>query len=248
MALLWHHDDGENVYEVRSAGASVRLYRNGVNHSQWNPNRPLAGSVWDMLTLPSLHRQRGSIRDALMLGFGAGASGRQLRELAQVEHLVGLELDPVHLSIADGFFECAEGCDLIAGDAVEWVESAMDGSYDYIVDDLYGEEGDVPVRCVPLDRGWFESVLRLLRPGGIFVLNMIEPEKVPYLPILGEEELRSRFPHRLGFQLEGYENRVIAISDEPFYPDQMVANLKEIIRQFPRCSGIGSRYELLKLA
>ncbi|MGE9290598.1 MAG: hypothetical protein ACQKBT_06395 [Puniceicoccales bacterium] len=33
MAILWKKSKGEDLYEVRSAGASARLYCNGVNHS-----------------------------------------------------------------------------------------------------------------------------------------------------------------------------------------------------------------------
>ena len=36
MANLWQQTIDGNHYEVRTAGASVRLYRNGVNHSQWH--------------------------------------------------------------------------------------------------------------------------------------------------------------------------------------------------------------------
>lgn len=242
MALLWAHEDGENHYEVRSAGASIRLYRNGVNHSQWNPNRPLAGSVWDLLTLPALHREIGEMKDGLMLGFGAGATGRQLRDLAHLSSLVGVELDPMHLSIADGFFECTDGCELVAGDAVEWVYSQAPGSYDYIVDDLYAEEGGVPERFAPLDRNWCERLTALLQPGGILVFNMIEPERVPLLPLCRGSALRARLPYTIGYQLEGYENRVVAFSERAFQPDSLEANLREITRRFPRCRGVGSRY------
>ena len=113
-----------NLYEVRSAGATLRLYRNGVHHSQYNPNRPLGGSIWDLLVLPALHRPAHSIREALVLGFGAGAIGRLLKDLVGVERIVGVELDEIHLSIADGFFECSEGCELVAADAVEWCGTA----------------------------------------------------------------------------------------------------------------------------
>ena len=38
------------------------------------------------------------------------------------------------------FFDCAEGCELIAADAVEWAnECQEEGRFDYILDDLYGE-------------------------------------------------------------------------------------------------------------
>ena len=102
MATLWNQTIDGNHYEVRSAGASIRLYRNGVHHSQWNPDRPLCGSVWDLLALPALHRPVGEVERVLVLGFGAGAVARQLRELVAPTTVVGVEMDPVHLTIADG--------------------------------------------------------------------------------------------------------------------------------------------------
>ena len=104
MAILWQHATEGDHYEVRQAGSSVRLYRNGVHHSQWNPRRPLAGSVWDLLALPALYRAAGAVSSACVLGFGAGAVAGVLRATAGIEHLVGVELDPMHLSVADGFF------------------------------------------------------------------------------------------------------------------------------------------------
>lgn len=247
MAILWTYADGENHYEVRSAGASIRLYRNGVNHSQWNPDRPLAGSVWDLLTLPALHRPTGSVRDALVLGFGAGAAGRQLRDLAGVSRLVGVELDPVHLSVADGFFECSAGCELVAGDAVEWVASEAGECYDYIVDDLYAEEAGIPERFAPMDDEWCTGLIDLLRPGGILVFNTIEPERLPDFAMLRDRALRDRLPHRVAYQLEGYENRVLAFSDQPFQPDCFAANLRQIGRHYPRCRGVGRRYQTVRI-
>lgn len=243
MAVIWTYHDGEHHYEVRSAGASIRLYRNGVNHSQWNPLRPLAGAVWDLLTLPALHRPHGSLRDGLILGFGAGAAGRQLRDLAAFDRIVGVELDPVHLSIADGFFDCAEGCELVAADAVAWVEGEASRSYDYIIDDLYGEEDGIPERVAPFDLEWCEQLCRLLRPGGLLVFNMIEPDRVANLPLCRDAGLIRRLPYCLGFQLPGYENRVVAFSDAPFSADCLEANLRRIGREFPRCRGVRRIYQ-----
>lgn len=243
MALIWQQTIEGNHYEVRSAGASIRLYRNGVNHSQWNPNRPLCGSIWDLITLPALHRAEGMVRDVCILGFGAGAVGRQLRELVAPDRIVGVELDPIHLSIADGFFECAEGCELIAGDAVEWVrEGAEPGSFDVIIDDLYAEEGGFPVRCVPMDAEWCEALCDLLRPDGMLVFNMIEPAKIRHLPMFKSAKLRKRFTETVMYRIDGYENRVIAFSDKPFEKSALDARLKQIRKQFPACQGVEKRY------
>ena len=61
-------------------------------------------------------------------------------------------------------------------------QGASEGLYDLVIDDLYGEQAGEPVRCAPLDREWFDDITKLLRPGGMLVLNLIEPDKVPYLP------------------------------------------------------------------
>lgn len=243
MALIWQQTIEGNHYEVRTAGASIRLYRNGVNHSQWNSKRPLSGSIWDLITLPTLHRPEGSLEDVLILGFGAGAVGRQIRELTGPRRIVGVELDPIHLSIADGFFECSEGCELIAGDAVEWVhDGAEAASYDVIIDDLYAEEDGIPVRCVPMDTEWCEALCELLKPGGMLIFNMIEPEKIPHLPIFKSAKLRKRYKETLMYRINGYENRVIAFSEAPFDVAQLRGNLKRIVRAFPGCRGVAKRF------
>ena len=173
MALLWQQTIDDNHYEVRTAGGSVRLYRNGVNHSQWNPKRPLSGSIWDLITLPTLHRPLNSLEDVLILGFGAGSVGRQILELVMPKRIVGIEMDPIHLSIADGFFQCSSGFDLIAGDAVDWVnESAEKASYDVIIDDDESlddddelELGDVRVPMkYPAKAPYAPGLSRYLRP------------------------------------------------------------------------------------
>lgn len=243
MAILWSQTIEDNHYEVRTAGATLRLYRNGVNHSQWNPNRPLSGCIWDLIVLPALYRPQGSVKDALILGFGAGTVAAQMRHLLEPERIVGLELDPIHLSIADGFFGCTEGCELIAADAVEWVHSSSEqGGYDYILDDLYGESDGLPVRCTPLDLDWCRALAQLVRPGGMLVFNMIDPIKVPHLAPFTDAALRERFPHSKVFQMDGYENRIVAFSERPLEAATFQAHLKRICKSYPRCYGVGKRY------
>lgn len=247
MALVWSHEEEGNCYELRSAGASLRLYRNGVNHSQWNPDRPLSGSIWDLITLPALHRPVGSLDDALMLGFGAGTVARQLCDLAGVGRLVGVEMDPMHLSIAQGFFDCDQRCELVAADAVEWIaEQDKSASYDLIIDDLYGEENGIPIRCAPTDSDWWHRLADLLRTGGMLVLNTIEPERIQDLPLLGENALKLRFPNNIMYQIDGYENRVLAFSDKAFSPESLHTALRSICRKYPRCYGVAKRYKLSK--
>ncbi len=244
MAIVWSRTIESNHYEVRSAGASLRLYRNGVHHSQWNPNRPLNGSIWDLLIVPALHRPAAAVNSGLLLGFGAGTAGRLLMDVAEVERVVGVELDPIHLSIADGFFECSEGCELVAGDAVEWVRAGGEGEqFDFVLDDLYGEDDGIPVRYAPLDLDWFRSLSDLVAPDGMLVLNTVEPEKVPNLAPLKNRELRARFKHVKVFSMEGYENRIVAFSEQPLDESVFVERLRGVGRAYPRCYGLAAKYQ-----
>jgi spermidine synthase len=243
MAILWEQTIEDTRYSVRQAGASIRLYRNGVHHSQWNPKRPLGGSIWDLITLPALHWEKGHFKDVAILGFGAGAVGRQLADLMSPGRITGVDWDPVHLTVAGGFFGCDERFELVAGDAVEWAQSgAESGAYDLVVDDLYGEEGDLPARSAPQDADWFASLVRLLRPGGLLVLNMIDPVKIPSLPVFHEPALQKRFQAALLYRIEGYENRVLALSESAFDSNQLRRNLRRIMRDFPACRGVQARY------
>lgn len=243
MAVVWSRNIEGNHYEVRSAGATLRLFRNGVHHSQFNPNRPLGGCIWDLLALPAMHRPQGEIREALVLGFGAGAVGRVLREVVQPERIVGVELDEIHLTIADGFFECSEGCDLIAADAVEWIRHGAEGGrFDFILDDLYAEEEGMPVRCVPMDLDWCQRLADLLNPGGMLVFNLVEPEKVPHLPPMKDKTLSKRFPHVSVFRMEGYENRIVAFSEQALDVNVFQKNMRNACRRFPRCYGVAKGY------
>lgn len=245
MAIVWSQNIEGNQYEVRSAGATLRLYRNGVNHSQWNPNRPLSGSIWDLIALPALYRPKGSVQTALILGFGAGTVAAQLRELISPERIVGIDLDPMHLSIADGFFDCAEGCELVAADAVEWVHETDEiAQFDYILDDLYGEEDGLPVRCAPMDVDWCRRLAELVRPGGMLVFNMVEPLKVPHLAPYKDSKLKKRFPNSMVLQMEGYENRIVAFSEQALEEDYFVEHLRQICKQYPRCYGVRKKYQV----
>ena len=104
MALVWETHVDDNHYQVRSAGGSVRLYKNKVFHSQWNESRPLSGGVWDLLFIPSLFLPEGSIKRVLLLGVGGGAVIRQYLTFFQIDQLVGVELDPMHIKIAREHF------------------------------------------------------------------------------------------------------------------------------------------------
>ena len=104
MAVIWQKYVNGTKYQVRRAGLTRRLYTNDVCHSEFNPDKLVTGSIWDLLVLPAFFHTPGKIKRVLMLGVGGGASILQLHHLLQPDHITGLELDPVHLDIARRFF------------------------------------------------------------------------------------------------------------------------------------------------
>ena len=110
--IIWQHRSGDNHYQVRSAGASIRLYRNEVFHSQYNGQRLLNGGVWDMLWLPLFFRPPRSIKRVLVLGVGAGAAVKKILDYGHAVDMTAIDIDAVHLRIARRFVglkACAVG-------------------------------------------------------------------------------------------------------------------------------------------
>lgn len=172
MTLLWEHSDQSTHYSVRSAGESVRLYTNGVFHTQFNPRRPFSGGVWDCLSLPSIYRCASKQKRALVLGLGGGAVVRQLHLLLPDVHITAIEIDAVHIQIARRWFGITDSmATVIESDAVDWLESYEGLGFDYIVDDLFGHLDKEVKRARQLDKKWLGHLSRNLNSEGTLVCN-----------------------------------------------------------------------------
>ena len=176
MALLWKKNKGDNCYEVRKAGNSIRLYTNGVFHSQWNPTRPFAGHLWDLLFLPTLfHSDFPDLNNTLILGVGGGAVINQLNRFANTSSITGVDLDTIHITIAQKYFleqECNPR--LIQEDAVKFVEQPSNQKYDFILEDLFcGEESNPAnaVRAITASPEWICRLGSHLTSGGVLAMN-----------------------------------------------------------------------------
>ena len=174
MSIRFETRVGGTDYSVRQAGGSLRLYSNGVFHSQWNPARPFAGGIWDCLSLPSLYRERSATRRILLLGVGGGAVIRQLECLLPFESLIGLDRDATHLQIARDWFGVADArVTLVEADAHRWLQRYRGARFDLVIDDLFGHEVGEPVRAVPLSALWVETLAAVLADDGLLAVNAI---------------------------------------------------------------------------
>jgi spermidine synthase len=216
MALLWSKQEGDTRYEVRSAGNAVRLYTNGVFHSQYNPQQPVTGSVWDLLLLPAFFLPPETVRRVLVLGVGGGAVIRQLNHFLQPERIDGVELNPVHLEVAREFFGVEQpNVALHQADARWWLKHYRGESFDMIIDDIFTDTGGDPQRAVAADGPWVRGLLKHLTPDGVVVCNFGSAEELMASAYLSQKGVASCFARAFQLTTPLYENAIGAFLCRP---------------------------------
>jgi spermidine synthase len=247
MSIVWECTHRGTRYQVRRAGGSLRLYSDGVLHSQYNAARPLTGSVWDLLMLPAFLRPPGAVRRVLVLGIGGGAVIQQLRHFVQPERIVGVELNPVHLTVARRFFALrGRGVRLVCADAAQWLEAYRGEAFDLIIDDLFGHADGVAMRAVAADRQWSSRMLRHLSPEGVLVVNFASRQELEASALLRQARLRTRFSSVFRLSTAQNDNAVGAFCRVRATTRQLRERLKRTPALDPRRGRL--RYRIRTLA
>lgn len=245
MAIIWESSQGEDHYQVRTAGGSVRLYKNKVFHSQWNESRPLSGGVWDLLFIPSLFLPEDAVKRVLLLGVGGGAVIRQYLTFMPIEKLVGVELDPIHLKIARQHFGVRQPeVELIAADAISWVETYQGAGFDIVIEDLFTEREGEAVRVVDTSADWFRSLRKLLRPGGALIINFEDPAQLRSTGDAYQEVLDGDEDYRYGFTLPAYGNCVGVFLPAPASRNMLREALDELLAGYPACRRSAQKFRI----
>jgi spermidine synthase len=224
MTLLWEHTDEGTHYSVRSAGESVRLYTNGVFHTQWNPRRPFSGGVWDCLSLPALYRSTSEQKRILVLGLGGGAVVRQLQLLVPGTHITAIEIDAVHIRIARQWFGITDSMvNVVESDAIEWLARYSGDGFDFIVDDLFGHLDSEVKRARQLDKQWLSFLGKSLNQQGTLVCNCgsMRELKTSLSSYRGHG-----FVDAFSWQLPNYDNAIGVFLRKPVASTTWVQNLR----------------------
>lgn len=248
MALLWHKKVSDVSYEVRTAGNSLRLYTDGVFHSQYNPKQLLTGHVWDLLMIPAFFYPKYSIKRVLVLGVGGGSAIHMLRHFVMPEKIVGVELNPIHLSIAKRFFNLKhKTIELIEDDAITWLENYKGDKFDMIIDDLFMEKDGEPVSVVNANRKWFSLVLKNLNRSGIFVRNFISKKELLASAGISNEYINRKFLSV--FQLtNSFNENFVGVYSRPFVTSKNFrANLMQVPKLNPTLKTCRLRYRIKTL-
>ena len=228
MAVLWCKENNGVRYEVRTAGKSLRLYTNGVFHSQFNVDSPASGSVWDLLFLPAYFSSPNRIKNVLVLGVGGGAVIRQLLHFLRPDSITGVELDPMHLYIAKRFFHVDGGITkLYQDDAVQWLRNYKGPKFDYIVDDLFTDVSGEPARAVNADRQWFAILIKNLSANGVIAMNFVSPKEMKKSAFFSDRDVKTQFHSAFKLETQSNENAVAAFLRKSSTTKTLIKNLSE---------------------
>jgi spermidine synthase len=247
VAVLLRIDSGGTRYEVRSHGATRRLFSDGVFHSAWNPRTGLTGRAWDLLLAAAFAPARRPQR-ILVLGAGAGTVLLQYRRFIDPVALVGVDRDPVHLQIGQGYFGlAAAGAMLHLADARDWVAGWAGAPFDLVVEDLYGHRAGEAERALQVDRAWVKKLSRLVAPGGALVANFTSLAALNACAPVRSTAARAGYPS--GFMLRGPldHNAVAVLCRERTTPVALRARVRELPGLDDRRHGCRLRYQVRTL-
>lgn len=217
MAIIFREYRDGVCYEVKNAGKTLRLYTDGVFHSQFHPDHLLTGSVWDLLMLPAFLKPADEIKRVLVLGVGGGAVIHQLNRFIAPERIVGIELNRNHIQIARKYFHLNQAnVFLYEADAVEWVKAYRGPGFDMIIDDLFFSEQGEAKRVLPLDKVWFEHLADLLNPDGLMVVNCATPQELASSAYFHKPSVKRQFESAFRFSTPYCENAVGVFAKESY--------------------------------
>lgn len=235
LAILWQKKVEGNDYQVRSAGNTLRLYTNGVFHSQYNPTRIFGGGLWDLLSMPALLQAQPAAARVLVLGVGGGAVVRQLENLLDKPRIIGVDLDKTHLYVARRWFRVKlSRRHLIHDDAVNWLANYSGPAFDLIVDDLFvGVDGE-PHRAVSLDREWSSLLVQHVKPSGMLVVNQGDVKEARQSSLRRVPAIAST----IAFEHDCYHNCITAHARTSCQP----SDFRKAVQSHPELAAQDRRY------
>ncbi len=256
MAVVWSTNTQGVCYEVRTAGSSVRLYTDGVFHTQWNSKRPLAGHVWDLLFLSSCFfftdkRKPPTPENALVLGVGGGAVINSLTHFYPDISVDGVELDKTHISIAKKYFiQNTKRVNLTHSCAKSFVFDAKPKKYDLIIEDLFfgsSEQGKFEARkAIDVDTEWLGGLIERLNTEGVLAINFESKRQC-------KNWLKPKRLKEVGVQSvyllsqSNYENVIAVLSKNRKAKDLFNLNWRNLCASYPRGDTRSCEFQLSRL-
>jgi spermidine synthase len=229
LAIIWQKTLKGTRYEVRRAGNTTRLYTDGVFHSQFNPDNPITRSVWDLLMLPAFFYETNTIKRILVLGVGGGSVIQLLHKYVKPDEIIGIELNPVHISVAKRFFGVNKRiAKLYAADAISWIEKYKGPPFDMIIDDLFGEVDGEGVRPIALNARWLGLLNKHVTRNGIIVANTVDSKTLKESAYFTNKQTSQHFKTAYQLTTPLLENTVAAFLKKESTGKQLRKNISRV--------------------
>ncbi|MCB1616035.1 MAG: methyltransferase domain-containing protein [Pseudomonadales bacterium] len=247
MATIWQKSTPESLYEIRKAGESIRFYKGGVFHTQYNPRHLLSGNIWDLLSLPALFFKPGEVKRVLLLGMGGGAVIHHLYALAGPRQITAVELDPWAIEISKRFFKVPQNnLEVHQADAGSWLSDYKGAPFDLIIDDLFMDIDAQPRRAIDFNDDWYSLLEKHLGKKGLLVVNFDCRKTLNESALL---KVKKRcFVQACVFSHPAYENRVAVLSRRNIDRAQFRLTLGQLVMKDRRISRRRLNFSLRKLA
>ena len=174
----------------------------------------MTGSVWDLLFLPGLFLEKKPLR-VLVLGVGGGAVMHACRQHLDVESVIGVDIDAMHLKLAERFFDLkGRVFELVEADAIDYVAQYQGEKFDLIIDDVFSEVQGEPEKVAQADRLWFLRLYGILAHRGVLVMNFVGQDKALSSAALHDALVKCFLPHAMHLTTPFYDNHVLAFSSK----------------------------------
>lgn len=202
MAVIFKQQQQDDTIEVRTAGNTVRLYSNGVLHSQYNPNYLISGAIWDLLVLPGFFLKVPPKR-VLVLGLGGGTVVHLIRHFFPECEIVCIERESLHIKIAKRFFNIPKNVTIIQGDAYAELKK-LRMKFDWVLDDVFQHVSGEPERDTEFS-DVFELYEKVLTKNAVLSMNTIGSAQLKQI-----KAFRSRFDSAYVLRHPLYDNAIVS--------------------------------------
>ncbi len=178
------------VIEDEDGTRRLELNEGHAIHSRYEPDEWLSGSYWDEGVISVLAAETSPASSVAILGNAAGTVARSIGHYFPQTRIEGVELDPKVTEVGRDLFDMnAPRLTTHTADARPWLLKT-DDRFDVIMMDAY-RQPYIPFYLTT--REFFDLARDRLRPGGLVIVNVGQPEGSTRLEKVLSATLRASF-------------------------------------------------------